>query len=517
MSLCACASVLSLPAAVAWRVRMMCSVSVRQPVPPAAGAGPGWEYVRIYYISLPVVSAVSAQNLSNPALRSLSETPAFKTFRSFKMSSVDSEATFEVRVQELELSQHLPRLREQGWTTFGKFAFSSDYIPGAGDTAVFTRDVVVPTLGREDHPDKYPLRRLFFDAYTLVVNEFRRRLERGSGDAPAPVADAEREKRRKRVQDRLAGLLVEGELEPSHFLQDAAFAIYDTGNIRYIPWEHCSKRESELQGTKTVRQWRPDAHGAIREVSEAEPTRADLRSDLLLSYALRRRGLAMEMADLCAYETHERLVELLLGELLRVPHEGYRKCSLEQLHRADAAIFQYLASHCRGSTKRGPDGTRPFDKHLPLALLDPHVRQHLAPLMAAPGSKAGGGAPASSAGGGGKRANDSSLAAENKRLKAELAQVKASMGNAGGSQAPRGKGKGRGKKGAGTYSDTYRPKMPPGLVGKAYRTSGGDPICFSFNLGGCSGASAGGRCPKGYHVCAEPGCGQAHPMSQHAS
>jgi len=49
-----------------------------------------------------------------------------------------------------------------------------------------------------------------------------------------PVADAKRERRRLRVQERLTGLRVEEELELSHFLQDAVFAIYDTEKVRYI-------------------------------------------------------------------------------------------------------------------------------------------------------------------------------------------------------------------------------------------------------------------------------------------
>jgi hypothetical protein len=448
-------------------------------------------------------------------IRASHSTPPHSPVKTMSSSMIDSEACFEQRVRELELEQCLPRLRELNWTTHGKFAFSSDFVPGAGDGGMFVRDVVVPALGRDDHPDKYALKRLFYDSYTLVVNEFRRKLERSSDEQPAAVPDAERERRRQRVQNRLGGLRVEGELEPSFYLQDLAFALFDANMVRYVPWDSCSKRDAELQGTKVMRQWRPDAQGVVRETATQEPGKADLKSDLLLSFALRRRGIALEMADVCSYDTHEQLCELLLGEYLRSPPHGYQKVTLEQLHRADAEVWRYLSLKCRTGVRRGPDGVRPLDTYLPLALVDPGVRMHLFPLPASSGGGGGGrgGAPPAGSDNSHKRRAES-LAAENKRLKAQLASQSSGKGPSG--KGPS-KGKGRGKQARGDSNDQFRPKMPPGLIGKAYRGPSGENLCFAFNLpGGCSAAGAGGRCPKGAHLCAEPGCGQAHSMQDHS-
>eukprot|EP00972_Heterocapsa_arctica_P018073 2670746-Heterocapsa_arctica.AAC.1 len=95
------------------------------------------------------------------------------------------------------------------------------------------------------------------------------------------------------------------------------------------------------------------------------------------------------------------------------------------------------------------------------------------------------------------------LRTENKRLRAgsvnpapypPWAEVK------GGGLPIKGKGKGKVK------GKRPGPSMPPTLIGKAFQTAGGEPICFQFNLqSGCSLASPGGRCPRGFHVCAEPG------------
>ncbi len=62
---------------------------------------------------------------------------------------------------------------------------------------------------------------------------------------------------------------------------------------------------------------------------------------------------------------------------------------------------------------------------------------------------------------------------------------------------------------------SYNKAMPNTLRGKSVRMAAGERICFAYNLGGCSLAPPGGKCPKGLHVCAEPGCEQAHGLKDH--
>lgn len=425
--------------------------------------------------------------------------------------SVDSIPCFELRARELNVDQHLPLLRAKGWTSFGTFAFASDYIPGVGDPSTFTTDVIIPLFGDADHVDKVSLRRLFFESFSLVARDMQRRVEGMDSDKPRAVPNPERNSRRERAQARLKGLKLEGELEPSHFLQDLCFELWDTNSVRYVPWESCSKRDAEMDGIKTLRAWKPDVNGIVREQETQEPQQADLKSDLLLSYALRRRGIALEMADVCSFETHEALIELLLSSLLRPAPGGYSKITIEQLHRADREVWRYLALSCRGGIRRGADGLRPLDSAIPLALLDPTVRMFLHPLPSSGSAPKSGQIQENTAGSGQKRRADN-LAAENKRLRAELAAASQGGGGKGG-----GKQKGKKQKGRGTSADQFRPKMPAGLIGKSYRTSDGNPICFSFNLPcGCSGAQPGGTCSKGAHVCAEPGCSAKHSLTQHA-
>jgi hypothetical protein len=110
------------------------------------------------------------------------------------------------------------------------------------------------------------------------------------------------------------------------------------------------------------------------------------------------------------------------------------------------------------------------------------------------------------------------LRAENKRLRSQ------NQSKSGNSFAPQsssgggGKGAGRGGKSQGKGQGYRSIRMPAGLVGKSHQTAAGEPICFSYNLpGGCTQASPGSKCAKGWHVCAEPGCSATHSLVNHKS
>ena len=75
----------------------------------------------------------------------------------------------------------------------------------------------------------------------------------------------------------------------------------------------------------------------------------------------------------------------------------------------------------------------------------------------------------------------------------------------GNSSAPKGKGKGK----------TTATRPPQGLQGKEITKPGGKRVCFAYSLHGCTDASPGGRCHRGWHLCAEPGCAATHSLSEH--
>ena len=84
-------------------------------------------------------------------------------------------------------------------------------------------------------------------------------------------------------------------------------------------------------------------------------------------------------------------------------------------------------------------------------------------------------------------------------------------GRGGGGGRGRGRGRGDGFMSLTEAMASMTLKLPAGTaVG-----SPGDPVCYNFNLGKCTRAVPGQRCPVGWHVCCKPGCQQAHTMANH--
>ena len=415
---------------------------------------------------------------------------------------IDSEAVFAARATAMGLAAELlAELQRRGWKTFGTFAFSCSYVPGHADDASFMEGVIVPVLADKTHASAATLRRLFFESYTLAAADLKSRIERTGEDPPRKLPTAERAARFEKLKRSLAGICLEGELEPAHGLVDTAAQMLDDGVLKYIEWADCPKRSVEVLGQKKDKTWKADSGGIVRETSSDVACKADISTDLRLKYALQRRGLAFDMANLMAFKSHEALVTLLLSEYMRDPPPGYAKVSLAQVQRADREIFRRLAEMTRCGLQLRPDGKRPLDTHLPEVLLETGVRVLLMPLPLGRGRDEDSAAtPTQSL---------RKVLKANAKLKDELRAAGASKGHGKASsrvtltartQLSTAKGGGRGT------------RMPKGLVGMEANTPDGARICFSYNLAGC--AEKGDKCDKGEHVCCRPGCFERHPLPE---
>jgi len=419
------------------------------------------------------------------------------------MALIDSAAEFAKRVGELALDPFLQNMRGLGISTFGELAFSTDYVPGAGSSELFNKEVVIPVLGTEDNPKRNALRRLFVESYTLAAADLRRKTEPRTDETVEKLPAAEREQRRGELAQRLGGVILQGELEPSHRLLDLAHGLYDENVVKYLDWHVLTKREQELEGTKEVRMWKPNADGTIKEHTESTVGEARTDTDYLLRCALQRRGLALDVGRICRYETHELWVAVLFSELTRTPIPGIGKVTIPILHRADRELWRRIAEDCRHGVRPTADGAMPVDVSIRRLIYDPAVRLLLMPLPAS--------APARSQNSSGNESADSKAQKRVRQLEQEVANLKRAKADGGGrGSGGSGRGKGGGKQ------TKKEGKMPTELLGKASRTRGGEPICFNFNLGGCDKAPPGGRCSRGLHVCAEPGCEKPGPVRDHA-
>ena len=395
------------------------------------------------------------------------------------MSLVDSNAVFESRARTIGISdQVLTNMGLRGWTTHATYAFSVATQPGADEQA-FMDGVITPILGNPDHPDAPKLRRLFFASHTLTSAELRRKVDSTETEAPRKLPAPEIAQRIEMLQARIAPLTISNFLEPSHHLINAMVQCVEDGRVRYIEWAKCTSRTQEVNNVKEdheLKIWKADSSGAIKASSKEPSIVAALSTDLDVHNALRRRGVAYEVAQAMSFEVHESIINYFFFELKKDPMEGFASVTLQQVAAADRELHVRLAEATRGGFRVGPAGELPLDLHVKKILEGPELKWILMPMPKRSAPKSSGSdIPAA------RPALDDS-----KRTKPEPS---------------------KNKKEALRIKKLKRTPMPKKLVGCVPCTDEGQSICFAYNLGTCKSQD---DCPKGLHICCKRGCQKKH-------
>ncbi|CAE7361058.1 unnamed protein product [Symbiodinium sp. CCMP2592] len=294
------------------------------------------------------------------------------------MSVTDSAANFRARAIALGLDEAvLQKIVDGGIDTLAKFAFSSSYTPGAQDEKPFL-DSIATLLGRDGSVGELSvLRRLFHESYSLTSAELKQSVERVEDGPVKRLAQPDRADRLAKQQKRLPGISIRGPLEPSDRLVDRCVAIYEENRLVYVELSACTSKEDEIkQATlKEDRHLVVESGGNVRLKGLVNNKMdADISSDLLMRYALTRRGLAMEQAGIISYTLHDAWTEQLLACPSRV--------SLQQVIHADRQFFIKLAELTREGIQLQAKG-RPCDLHFETARNHPDVAHLMQPLLAA--------------------------------------------------------------------------------------------------------------------------------------
>jgi hypothetical protein len=278
----------------------------------------------------------------------------------------------------------------------------------------------------------------------------------------------------------------------------------ETGELRYLKWEELTRRDQEMSGVKKEDLWKEDADGHLKRVYKETEAKSEPKDLMAMRYALQRRGLAMEVSKLMTFRAHEKVVNTFFEALSRNPVPNYAAVTIEQVRRTDKEIFMRLAELTRsGFAQTGDPEKLPLDDPVMMVIDEPRIQALLFELPLGTGS-------AGSNRGGQKRGNEDNeqrLREEVKRLKAALGKGNAKgQGNGGGKGDRKGKGGGKNKR-------KGSPNMPQALIGMDKNVNG-KPICFDFNMKkGCTHHKAD-RCPSGEHLCAYPGCGGRHSLTE---
>ncbi|CAL1136231.1 unnamed protein product [Cladocopium goreaui] len=403
----------------------------------------------------------------------------------------ESKAVFEAKLKENGLDGYKLLMSGKGWTTLSTFAFASSWAPGTGDDTAFMEQVVRPILGRNDHQDLPRLRKLYHEAYTIVAAELRTRLEgtqEADGSKTRKLPPVERKTRWAQVKQRYPHLQIGDQLEPAHHVVDKCHSMKVEGDLRYLAPHEIPTRDQEMQNVKTEELIKKDASGHLKAHDETKLPDADLKTDLRMRQAYMRRGLAMEVADIMTYTSHEKLVDRMFQEYQREPPMGYAQVTLKQLAEADRRAWKLMAEDLQGDLGRDTNGERLADLAVDKVLVHPAFTTLLMPL---PGARS---SAAASSGdqdtepvGAGKR----KLMKENQRLKERLREAESSQKDK----------KSKHQEAPVTPQVKKMPiKMPRELWGYQPMKKG-KRICYGFQLNNCTNKVQNGECAKGLHVC----------------
>ena len=394
------------------------------------------------------------------------------------MSLVDSTAVFEARAASIGVPDDVvAAMALKGWVSHGTYAFAVATQPGADEQA-FLDGVIIPLLGGADHIAAPKLRRLFFESHTLTSAELRRQVDSTEQEAPRKLPAPEISQRMEMLQARIRPLIVANFMEPSHHLINSLVQCVEDGRVRYIEWSRCTSRTQEVNNIKEdgdLKIWKTDSTGTIKATTKEPSIVASLNTELDVHNALRRRGVAYEIAQAMTFEVHEAIINYFFFELKKDPMEGFGQVTLQQVAAADRELHVRLAEATRGGFKTGPAGELPLDIHVKRILDGPELKWMLMPLP-----KRAAGKPTTD--GPSKPSND----AESKRNKAEPNKTKQDSLK---------------------LKRLKRTPMPKKLVGCVPCNDEGQPLCFAFNLGTCASSS---DCPKGLHMCCKKGCNKRH-------
>ena len=382
-----------------------------------------------------------------------------------KMTSiVDSEAHLAKRATEVGLTNGaLQSLVRSGLSTLGRLAFAHGQ-PGTPIDAAAFHTFAQNLLGAlMSLADEAALKRLLFEGHTMVLSQLREAVANPEAAHTRKLPQLERNAKMITLRAALPGVCIEKQLEPSHSLLDLVSQQFEAQQLAYLSPDRCTSREWEVAMGKTSKQIQLDTdHLVVKEKSDTPDQVA--ATEMQIYEALRRRGVAYAFADLLEWTVHERYITQLFGHLRKDPPQGYVKTSIQQLLRADRAVWAKIIED-------NVSVDVPLDAAVPAAPHSSEIAFHLVPLP--------------------------------KPIQVPKNEWK--QWNKWQPYDPK-KAKGKGK---GVRSN---------MVPKAFKHKDcvsvdhhGRRLCFGYNLKKCSQVSDGAQCNHGWHLCLRKGCHAPHP------
>lgn len=375
------------------------------------------------------------------------------------------------------------------------------------------------------------VKRLLFESQTMSLAHLKANIEQQPESAVRKLPGAERMQRLELQATRLGGLEIKHDLEPAFCVYDAVTTQVEQGSLKYIHPSKVPTRQQELAQAKPAKELTLDASGNGLSIQDRQSkVQAQLGTEMATYRALQRRGLAYDLVGILSFPVHERWLQKAFAHMSTPAPPGYARPGLQQVLRADRALWLELAGRQPPLTRAPANSplahARCLDKVFEEASHTMDVNFHFMPLQQSQGPFEKGGQTARW-----RRWGDGKGFQPEKWRRTEKGKT---GWKGGGKHKDSWKGHGENQKGSyshqggnpkGAYSNkgldnrsgkTATP-MPAGLRGGVPRDDSGEPICYGFGLGQCKDAPPGGRCSRGRHVCCWPGCFGNHAFVDHKS
>ena len=395
------------------------------------------------------------------------------------MALLDSKAQFSARAREIGLSTPcVNSLQVHGIDSLSSMAFAVGTTPGECSSQDFQQFILDKNIVLEGS-DEFLVKRLIFEAQTLFMTTIQSQvlsagLPGGSDSTTKKLPPVERQARIVEQKQRLVGVIIQGETEPSFELIDLAYAMIESKFIKFIPPHRCTKRDTELvENTSKDKEVLTIEQGRLTSKKSSLPNTST--SDALkLSNCFLRRALALDLAQVTSFSQINKYHQLLLAQLSVKAPTGYVAASLQQIIQADKFFWTKLAE--KVGIEISPQTVDVFIQEI---MVSPEFSLHLLLRPEAPSA-----APSP------KATTPSSYGKNSDRPRSE---------HDGPYKGKTSKGKGKGKQPS--------VPMPAPLRGLNPRAREGKPKCFDFNMShGCPNKDS---CSKGDHSCMSWSCGDA--------
>ena len=397
------------------------------------------------------------------------------------MALLDSKAQFSARAREIGLSVPCTNsLQVHGIDSLSSMAFAVGTTPGECSPQDFQQFILDKNIVLEGS-DEFLLKRLIFEAQTLFMTAIQSQvlsagLPGGSDSTSKKLPPVERQARILEQKQRLVGVIIQGETEPSFELIDLAYAMIESKSIKFIPPHRCTKRDTELlESTSKDKEILIIEQGRLTSKKSTLPNTST--SDALkLSNCFLRRALALDLAQVTSFSQINKYHQLLLAQLSVKAPVGYVSATLQQIIQADKFFWAKLAE--KVGIEVSPQTVDAFIQEI---MVGPEFSLHLLPRPEVPSV-----APSP------KSTTSTSYGKNFDRPRFERDGPYKG-------KSSKGKGKGKGK--------SPSVSMPVPLRGLNPRTRDNKPKCFDFNLShGCPNKDS---CTKGDHSCMSWSCGDA--------